>query len=50
MQGFMQGFEQGFSTRIYFQTLHTKYIFNFSDFYSMVFIVDFLKGTVEKRV
>jgi hypothetical protein len=41
VQGFVQGFMQGFSTRIYFQTLHIIYIFNFSDFYSMVFIVDF---------
>jgi hypothetical protein len=34
-----------FSTRIYFETLHTKYIFRFSDFLFNGFYWRFFKGT-----
>jgi hypothetical protein len=53
MKWFNQGFNQGFmkcSLQEYIlNILHTKYIFNFSDFYSIVFIGHFLKGSVEKH-
>jgi hypothetical protein len=47
----MQGFEQGLCKALYKNIFCIQNIFStFQIFYSMVFIVDFLKGTVEKRV
>jgi hypothetical protein len=48
MKRFNQGFMKCSLQEYILNILHTKYIFNFSDFYSIVFIGHFLKGSVEK--